>query len=87
MKRTPKAPAPPPLPKPKDAYQLAGQKAPKVGVPKPHIRMRKLKTSGGTAFPTAAAAFPTDPGADPAATPDQALAGPAMGAGPGVMGE
>lgn len=47
---------------------------------KPHIRMQKLRPVPQSAFPTAAAAFPTD-GASP--SPDQAL-GPGAGAMPGA---
>lgn len=77
-----KSGAPKKLPTP---YKLAGVATPHRGSTKPHIRMRKLKSVAASAFPQAQAAFPTDGGADPA-TPDDASAGPAMGAAPGTMG-
>lgn len=54
----------------------------KAGSAKPHIRMRKLKSVAGSAFPTAPMAFPPSPpqGVDPGA----AMGGPA-GAMPGGM--
>lgn len=56
--------------------------------PKPHIRMQKLKPVPPGAFPTAAAAFPTDT-APPG--PDQSIGGGAGGmppsAAPGGMTE
>lgn len=53
--------------------------------PKPHIRMQKLKPVPPSAFPTAAAAFPTDAG--PPGAADAMAGGPPSGAAPGGMTE
>lgn len=61
----------------------------KPPIPKPHIRMRKMKPVAASAFPTAPAAFP-DNGPGGAPDPGSAIAAPAggmpSGAGPGDMG-
>lgn len=57
----------------------------KSPVPKPHIRMRKMKPVAASAFPTAPAAFPSD-GQGPAADPGSAIAAPTGGMPSGAAG-
>lgn len=60
----------------------------KAGSAKPHIRMRKMKSVAGSAFPTAPMAFPPSPpqGVDPAAAMGGPAGGMPTGAAPGSMG-
>lgn len=77
--------------------KMPPMKAPKAKMPtaptrkmgaKPHIRMQKLKPVPPSAFPQAAAAFPSDGGAGGAAAmPGPPPGGMPTGAAPGDMGE
>lgn len=60
--------------------------APRRGSSKPRIRMRKLKTVAGSAFPRGPAAFPQDGGGGDPNAVGEALDGPPAGAAPGTVG-
>lgn len=63
----------------------------KTSVPKPHIRMRKLKPVAPSAFPGAPMAMPAAAPGGPALGPEAAMGaapgGMPSAAGPGDMGE